>query len=186
VSVLLDLKAAGQKAKWYFTQGTEYHDQKAGREVEILAQNLGGQKYAGDGIGVYSHEVLNLDIEGVLINAAHHISSTTGLYRAVAIDREALWSAIAGKDGKALKADVVVRSHVHYCVHVEHPSKHAIITPCWQVQTRFMRRSSVYRSLPDIGAVVLEIDGKAKRRGEDPVRFFKILYPLPVAPAEKF
>jgi|SRR5579884_584196 len=166
-------------AKWYFTQGTEYHDAKAGREVEVVARALNARPYVGAGTGRYCREVLDLEVDGVVSNFSHGISVSGGLYRATSPDREGVWSALAGKEGKVPKADAVVRSHAHYFVHVEHESKHILITPCWQLQTRFMRRNSAYRMLPSIGAVLLWIDGGAKRRGDDPVRVQKILYPLP-------
>jgi hypothetical protein len=167
------------KPKWYFVQGTEYHDARAGRETEAVAKALGAKGYSGPGTGRYSREVLNLEVDGVILNFAHGISVSGGLYRATAPDREGVWSALAGKEGKSPRADAVVRSHVHYFTHVEHPTKHIVITPAWQLQTRFMRKNSAYRMLPDIGIVLLWIDGKAKRRGEDGVRVQKELYPLP-------
>lgn len=158
---------------------TEYHDSRAGREVEAVARAMGGRAYVGAGTGRYSREALDLDVDGVVLNFAHHISASGGLYRATAPDREGVWSALGGKEGKVPRADVVVRSHVHCFTHVEHPSKHVIVTPCWQLQTRFMRRKSYYRMVPDIGAVLLWIDGAAKKKGEDPVVVQKYLYPLP-------
>jgi len=166
------LQALGCRgAKWFFIQGTEFHDSEVGREVEVVASRI-GTAYTGLGAGVYTREVLDLECGGVVVNFAHGISTGAGLYRAVAIDREALWSALAGKVGCLPKADVIVRSHAHYFVHVEHASKHAVVTPCWQLQTRFMRRRSVYRMVPDIGAVVLDV-------APGQVRVRKILYPLP-------
>jgi hypothetical protein len=167
------------KPKKYFTQGTEYHDAKAGREVEVLARSLGATRYNGLGTGRYCREVLDLEIDGVVINAAHSISCSGGLYRATAPDREAVWSALAGKEGKMPKADALVRSHAHYFVHLEHQTKHATICPCWQLQTRFMRHNSVYRMIPDIGVVVLWVDGDAKAQHDDPIQVKKILYDLP-------
>lgn len=163
----------------FITQGTEYHVGKGGSSVESIGQKLGAEQYYGLGTGRYSREVLDLDVDGVVINFAHHISVSTGLYRATAPDREALWSALAGKEGKMPKADALVRSHVHHFVHVEHATKHVLITPCWQLQTRFMRRHSVYRMLPDIGYVWLEVDPIAKQQGEDPIIVRKWLYNLP-------
>ena len=165
--------------KKYFTQGTEYHDAKAGREVEVLARSLGATRYNGLGTGRYCREALDLEIDGVVINFAHGISCSGGLYRATAPDREAVWSALAGKEGKLPKADALVRSHAHYFVHLEHQTKHAAICPCWQLQTRFMRKNSIYRMLPDIGAILLWIDGDAKARHEDGVFLQKILFDLP-------
>lgn len=161
------------------SHNTEYHEGKAGREMEVLAKNIGAEQYYGLGTGRFSREVLDLEINGVIINAAHHISPTAGFYRATASDREGQWSALAGKEGKSPKADVCVRSHVHYFVHVEHASKHIVVTPCWQLQTRFMRKNSVYRMLPDIGAMWLEVYPAAKARREDPIVVRKRLYDLP-------
>lgn len=166
----------------YSVQGTEYHDEKSGTAVESLAEAIGAVPFESVGIGEYSGELLDLNVDGVVLNFLHGISATAGLYRAVAIDREALWSAIAGKEGKVPKADVIVRSHVHHFVHVEHESKHALITPCWQLQTRFMRRVSAYRMMPDIGAVVIRV-WKEATFGGDRVSIYKFLYPLPTRKA---
>jgi hypothetical protein len=77
------------------------------------------------------------------------------------------------------RADCVVRSHLHYFTHVEHAAKHIVITPCWQLQTRFMRKLSLYRCIPDIGAVLITVDPQAKKNGDDPISIRKFLYPLP-------
>jgi hypothetical protein len=168
-------------AKWYFTQGTEYHESKGAEAAEDVAMALEGVPYKGVGPGRYSSEVLDLEVEGVVLNAAHHISPSAGFYRATAADREGQWSAIAAKDeSKGVpKADVVIRSHVHYYVHVEHETKHIFSTPCWQLQTRFMRKNSVYRMLPSIGGIYISIDGEEKECQSDPVTIRKEIYPLP-------
>lgn len=165
--------------KLYVVSGTPYHDSEAGRESENVAQRLGAERYQALGPGRYCRDMLDLEIEGCIINFSHGLPSSGALYRAVSADREALWSAVAGKEGKAAKADCIVRSHVHYFCHIEHPSKHAVVTPAWQLQTSFMRKNSLYRLIPDIGFVVLTIDGEAKRRKEDPCQVAKKLYPLP-------
>lgn len=175
------------KVPWYSVQGTEYHVGRAGRECEVIAKNLGCLSYGAitAGSGLYSREVLDLDIDGVVLNFAHHISVAGGFYRATAVDREGIWSALAGKEKGLPKADVCIRSHCHFFVHVEHASKHVAITPCWQLQTRFMRKHSAYRMLPDLGALLVWLDGDLKRSGEDPVVIRKILYPLPPIKATK-
>lgn len=162
----------------YMIQGTEYHDQKAGDAVEGVAAALGAVEYGGVGSGRYSHEVLDLDVGGVVINFAHHISALTGFYRATAIDKEALWSAIAGKDGKTPRADMIVRAHVHYFIHVEHESKHALVVPAWQLQTRYMRKHSVYRMLPTLGAAIIRV-WKGVQWWDDRLQVMKLVYGLP-------
>lgn len=185
IETLRLLKKSTGTAPWYFIQGTEYHDCRAGRSAEEVARALDATPYTGLGTGRYSREVLDLDIDGVVINFAHGISVATGFYRATPADREGIWSALAGKDGKMHKADAVVRSHAHSFVHVEHASKHIVISPCWQLQTRYQRKNSVYRMIPDIGAMVLEVTPDAKRQGFDPVHVQKILYPLPAVKPTK-
>lgn len=172
-------------APMYFVQGTEYHDCKAGASIEAVAEDLHGVRYKGPGTGKFSKEVLDLEVDGVVVNFAHGISVASGFYRATAHDREGIWSALAGKDGKMPKADAVIRAHAHFFVHVEHASKHIVGGPCWELQTRYMRKNSVYRMVPDIGFLVIHIDGDAKKEGRDPIWVEKMLYPLPPVEAVK-
>lgn len=170
---------ATKPGKIYMIQGSEYHDDKSGEAVEGVAESIGACAYSGLGTGRFSREVLDLEIDGVIINIAHGISTSVGFYRATALDREGIFSALAGKESKMPKADCVVRSHAHGFVHVEHESKHIVVTPCWQLQTRFMRRHSVYRMLPSIGSLLIDVDSDAKRAGQDPITIRKIVYALP-------
>lgn len=163
----------------YVTSGTPYHDSNAGREAESVAKGIGALQYQGLGAGRYCRDMMDLEIDGVTLNAMHGIPSSGALYRAVAIDREAVWSALSGKEGKAAKADCLIRSHIHFFSHIEHPTKHAFTSPCWELQTPFMRQKSAYRMIPDIGYVIVTIDGEAKKRKDDPCLITKKCYPLP-------
>lgn len=179
------LRPLSKLAPIYFTQGTEYHDSKAGNAAESVAEDLHAVRYPGMGTGKFSKEVLDLEIDGVVLNVAHGISVATGFYRATPLDREGIWSALAGKDGKMPKADCVIRAHAHNFVHVEHASKHMVQMPCWELQTRYMRKNSVYRMVPDIGYLIVEVDPDAKKQGQDPIRVRKQLYGLPKVPTAK-
>lgn len=182
IAILQTLREAiGPDVPMYFVQGTEYHDEKAGDEAEKVAESLFGTLAPeGVGVGKHSKEGLNLEFtSGVVVNIQHGISVAGGLYRATPLDREGVWSALAGKEGKFPKADAVIRSHAHYFCHVEHQSKHIVITPCWQLQTRYMRRNSAYRMLPDIGGLFIYIDPAAKATHDDPIRIRKILFDMP-------
>ena len=179
------LKPLAKLAPIYFVQGTEYHDCKAGASCESVAEDLHAVRYPGPGTGKFSKEVLDLEIDGTIINFAHGISVASGFYRATPVDREGVWSALSGKEGKVPRADCVVRSHAHYYVRVEHESKHILITPCWQLQTRYMRKHSVYRMQPSIGCVLLTVSPGEKRAGGDPIHVEKRLYPLPKLPTAK-
>lgn len=162
----------------YGVQGTEAHDGTSADAFEGAMRALGAAQTSGLGLGRYSREVLDLDVHGVVINFAHHIPALTGLYRAVGVDRESLWSVIAGQEGKHPTAQVIVRAHVHNYVHIEHAGRHGVIVPAWQVQTRWERKSSVYRMTPDIGMVLIRV-WKDRPWFDDRVQVYKYIYPLP-------
>ena len=168
-------------ASWYFTQGTPYHVGEWNDAEETIACELGGQTYHSVGVGGRCREILWLSVEGVIIEAAHHIGVSQGFYRSTALDREMQWSAMTGKDpGKGVpRADLIVRSHVHYYNQVGHASKLGFTTPCFQLQTRYMRKHSTSRMLPDIGGVFVQIDGSAKLEGKPPVTITPEIYRLP-------
>lgn len=165
-----------EEAKWYFTQGTPYHVGEFGAEEERIAVALNAAPYWSVGTGRYCREVLWLNVEGVIVEAAHHIAPSGGFYRMTSLDREAQWAAMSGKDSTkgVPKSRILIRSHVHYFGHVEHASKDIVTTPCWQLQTRFMRKNSIHRMHPDIGGVFIEIDGSTGQ-----VRIEKEIYNLP-------
>ena len=169
------------ECKWYFTQGTPYHVGEYGGHEEAVAMALGGEKYFSVGTGRLCREILWLNVDGVIIEAAHHISVAQGFYRLTPLDREMQWSAMSAKDSTqgVPRIDLLIRSHVHYFSMGEHASKQGITTPCWQLQTRYMRKHSTTRMLPNIGGVFLEVDSEAKKRGEAPVKIIKELYSLP-------
>lgn len=188
IDVLKELqKGLPSHTKWYFTQGTPYHVGHFGNAEEDIAEKLDGQRYFSLGTGDRCREVLWLDVEGVIVEAAHHISVSTGFYRLTAHDREGQWSSISAKDATkgVPKSDLLIRSHVHYFGHAEHASKHIVTTPAWQLQTRYMRKNSVHRMHPDIGGLFIKIDGERKLKGESPCLIRKELYPLPPVPVTK-
>jgi hypothetical protein len=182
VGTLKHLKARVRPVcKWYFTQGTPYHVGNWGEAEERVAGELGGEKYWSVGVGRLCREVLWLGVEGVILEAAHHISVPTGFYRLTPLDREGQWSAMSAKDATRgiPKSDLLIRSHVHFFAYGEHASKQILTTPCWQLQTRYMRKNSVSRMLPNIGGIFLEVNGERKERGEAPCNVMKELYSLP-------
>ncbi|KKL99951.1 hypothetical protein LCGC14_1809330 [marine sediment metagenome] len=186
VDTMRPLLASAPDATLYGIQGTEYHDGKAGGLMEGAMKDLGATPYFGLGSGKYSREVLDLELDGVVLNFSHGISVASGFYRATPVDREGIFSALAGKEGKVPKADLFVRAHAHYFVHIEHESKHGVIIPAWQLQTRFMRKNSAYRMLPSLGACYFDVYPERKREGEDPIEVHKILYGLPPFVTTKF
>lgn len=180
ISVLQPLiHSLPNKCKTYFTQGTPYHVGNWNSAEEAVAREMGATKYESVGVGDYCREVLWLEVEGCILEAAHHISGGTGFYRATAMDRELQWSAMSGKDASkgVPKVALTIRSHVHNYNDVGHATKQGFTTPCWQLQTRHARKASVHRLHPDIGGVFIWVDGTKK--GKRPCRFEPEIYDLP-------
>lgn len=159
----------------YIIRGTAYHDRSNAGPPETIGRELGAVQIRRK---QYSDWVINIDVDGVIANFAHTISVATGLYRATPLDREGIWAALSGRH-KVPDADVIVRSHVHIYCHVEHSSRHLLITPGWQYQTEYQINKSYYRMQPEIGAVMLRIYPERKKEGEDAIEVQKILVKLP-------
>jgi hypothetical protein len=190
VFVLKDLrnwleKSTGKEVPFYLVQGTEYHEGRGAEELESIAARVEGVHIDSQYAGRHCKEVLDLDVDGTILNFSHHVGGGAGFGRSGAIDAEAMWCQITSSKGQAVAADLIVRSHVHYYMHVEHVNRHAIICPCWQLQTRYARHRSAYKIMPDIGALVFHVNPQAKRKGMDPIAVTKLLYPLPTPRVNK-
>jgi hypothetical protein len=175
-----------REVPFYFVQGTEYHDGRGAEELESIAARIEGANINSAFAGRHCKEVLDLDIDGVALNFAHHVGGGSGFARSGAIDAEAVWAQLAGSKGQAKPPDLIVRSHLHFFMHIEHTNRHAFVCPCWQLQTRFARRRSAFKFMPDIGAIIFHIFPEAKRQRADPIAYTKILYKLPVPKSTKF
>lgn len=158
--------------------GTPYHDGVNGSNVEAVASALGAVPRANNK-DWHSHEHLDLDVDGVIINFNHEIAVASSFYRATPYYREAMFAAMAELSGAYPHAKCIVRSHAHSWIHVENVSTHVVGTPCWELQTFYMTRKSPYRMVPDIGGVFIDVDHQEHRKGHDPIRVRKWLFPLP-------
>lgn len=145
------LGRSGRRVQIFGVHGTEYHDQYGGAYAERVYSRLGAIPYNGLGPGRWGHDVLNLNIHSRTINITHTIRSTTTLIHDLRV--------VQGPD-------VIVRSHLHKFMCVEVRGKMGLITPCWQLQTKFMRKRSLFDMWPDIGAVVLNVDRSGDVRVE--------------------
>ena len=60
------------------------------------------------------------------------------------------------------ESNVIVRSHVHYFVHVEFTHTHGFTTPAWKYPDRHLFRGGMGGVIPDIGSVevIIEPNGK--------------------------
>jgi len=97
------------------TYGTSYHtgaDEDWENEVCDRVKNMGSTKSASIG----AHETI--DVNGLVFDVKHHVGGSQIPHgRHTATAREMLWNKIWAEKGQRPKADVIVRSHVHYFQH---------------------------------------------------------------------
>lgn len=186
IKTLKPLRAATKRAVWLFTMGTAYHTGHFSEAEEDIAEAMEASPYSGPGGGKLCHDVATLKIDdGVIIEAAHHISFAS-VYRSTPLEKEAqaTWHDVVNNE--APLPDLQIRSHVHNYSQLEQGKQLMVTTPCWQLQNRFPRKSSVHRNIPHIGGIFIEADYEAKKRGEPACRVKRKLYKLPPLPVTEF
>lgn len=146
--------------------GTPYHD---GNGDPLLALD-----YA---LGVtHTTQVLDMELPGGVLNVAHHPMGGSVLYQGTSVDREALWSTIAGATGRTINPRWIVRAHQHHWIKQDTEHKTVVKLPCWQLQTPYAAKASYWRFQPSLGGVLMHQD--VSEPGG--YRFLPTLYELPV------
>ena len=145
-----------------FVRGSKYHVQIDSTNFEeILANQMGATGYkAYGGSGLTDYYAL-LELNGKHFNFTHHVGfNKWAAYRTTALARE-MAGLVFDRD-KIGRADVIVRSHVHYFVHIEFVHTHGVCTPAWKFPDSHLFRSGVAGTTPDIGTVefIIESNGK--------------------------
>ena len=106
-----------------FTFGTAYHTGKSADYERQVADRIGGP------IADTQHFQCN----GVNFNARHHVGNSQVPYgRGTAQYREAIWNALNAAAGLEPRAQVLLRSHVHYHVAVQDAQRLTMTLPCLQ------------------------------------------------------
>lgn len=150
---------AAKYDKVFVTRGTEAHVQSGAQSDERIARGINAEP---DESGNFARWQLWLETGGVLLNVAHHISTTSSAaYESSAVMREMVAGLVeAGQWGQRMP-DVFVRSHRHRFIEVGIPSDRgkirAFITPAWQLRTPFVERIDRMR-MPHIGGVNITIE----------------------------
>lgn len=144
-------------------RGSNYHEQVDGTNFEeIMADKLRGcvkyRAYGGEGKTDYFAFV---KIYGKVFNFTHHIGfSKSEAYRTTALAREMV--GMHFQHDKLGRADIFVRSHVHYFNHIEFTHTHGCTTPSWKYPDSHLFRGGLAGTTADIGSVMFTIhpDGK--------------------------
>jgi len=98
-------RVMGRKTKLIMTYGTAYHTGDKEDWEGGIAKGLNGK--------IGAHEWI--DAEGVVFDLKHHIGSSDVPYgRHTQSAKQALWSLLWAEQALTPKADILLRSHVHY------------------------------------------------------------------------
>lgn len=107
----------------FIVRGTPYHVGNEENWEDIIADTL----------NCTVHDRLFIEIEGVVFDVRHKIGSSSVPHgRATALLKEGLWNTLWSEEGVQPKAQVIIRSHVHYCVYAGTPGHVYITTPSLQ------------------------------------------------------
>jgi len=103
------LKTNPGKPKFFMSYGTGYHTGDDEDFEDIVAELIGAEKIGAED---------TIDVNGLLINYRHHIGRSGIPHgRHTAVAKERLWNLMWAERGEYPKADVIIRSHVHYYDH---------------------------------------------------------------------
>jgi len=149
--------ALGTTSKTYIAEGflchnTDYHTSTQGDDWEQIIKD----KAKIDKIG--SHEWL--DVNGLIFDIKHYLGSSATPYgRHTAISKEAIWNELWALTKQQPRADVIVRSHVHYFQHCGTSQKLAMTLPALQgMGSKFGARKC--SGLVDWGVVLFQVTSK--------------------------
>ena len=144
-----------------FNRGSGYHVTLDGTNFEeVIAKQMDADKYRAFGGSGYTDYYSLVKLHGKMFNFTHHIGfNKWAAYRTTALARE--MAGMVFERDKMGKADVIVRSHVHYFVHVEFTHTHGFTTPAWKFPDSHLFRGGTAGTTPDIGMVevIVEPDG---------------------------
>lgn len=149
----------------FVTRGTEAHVQPSGQSDERVAAAIGAEREASTG----NHAAWQwwLDVDGVVMNIAHHIGTTaSAAYESSAVMREMVAALVEAGQWKQRVPDLFIRSHRHRFIELSIPSATgkitAVVTPGWQLRTPYVERLDRMR-MPHIGGINIVIeDGQCK------------------------
>ena len=141
-----------------FVRGSGYHTTlDATNFEEVLANRLNAVKYRAYGGHGATDDFAFIEMYGKIFNFAHHIGfNKSPAYRTTALARE--MAGMHFEHDKLGRADFIIRSHVHYFVHIEFVNTHGILTPAWKYPDHHLFRGGLAGTTPDVGLVEIIIE----------------------------
>jgi len=141
-----------QADKVYMTYGTGYH---TGQDDDF-EYSVFSKINKGEAIG--SH--LFVDINGLMFDVKHKVGSSSVPYsRNTAIAKENVWNALWADKNLQPRADIFIRSHVHYHTYCGDERQLCIVTPAMQgFGSKFGERQC--SGTVDVGFIYFDIEDR--------------------------
>jgi len=133
----------------FLSHNTKYHVGDQAEDFEyVIAKDIGA-KIEGR---------LFFEVEGMTIDARHKVGSSSIPHgRATSLLRDMMWNLVKSTEDEEPRAQIIIRSHVHYNIWVEQPNRVMFTTPALQLSRgRFGSRECVGET--HWGAIRLKID----------------------------
>lgn len=112
------------------TYGTKYHVGDQAEDFEFNIYRMLSTR--GEKVKLEGH--LFFRMEGMTIDARHKVGSSGIPHgRGTALLREMMWNLMKSANDEAPKADIIIRSHVHYHILIEQPKRLMFTTPALQL-----------------------------------------------------
>jgi hypothetical protein len=136
----------------HLTYGTRYHVGKEEDFESILLDLIEAKEKA-------AHGHLFLRVEDTVLDVKHKVGKSTVPHgRFTTLFRAAVWNILwAESDERQPRADILIRSHVHYYVYCGDRGKLALITPALTYNSMYGIREC--EGTVDVGLIIFEIDG---------------------------
>ena len=163
------LKGIGGKPEIYMAYGTAYHTGKGEDWEDRVAANVGAIKIGSED---------DIDIRGTVFNYKHHLGrSSVPSGRTSAVLKDALWNQIWADRGEYARADVILRSHVHYHTFAGDSDILALTLPALQgYGTKFGgRRMS---GVVDVGYIIFDVYGPNEYKWDSHIWRARLKAPL--------
>jgi len=159
---------------FFIVRGTEAHSGESSEAEEMLAERLDAMP---DEVGNRSRYVLWIRIGEGLVNAMHHIGTTSSAaYETSAINAELASTYTDAGRWKNEPPDIVIRSHRHRSAGIWLPSEkgmaQSMVTAGWQLKTPFAYRIAGGR------VVTPQIGGHIVRHGDEELHLRHKVWPV--------
>ena len=134
--------------KILMSYGTPYHTGKFEDWEDQIAREVKAEKIGGED---------SIDINGTIFNYRHHVGRSSVPHgRHTAVSREKLWNTLWAERGEYPRADIIIRSHVHYFNYAGGSDWLAMTTPALQGYGSKYGNRKVTGTV-DIGMVVFNV-----------------------------